>query len=427
MAVLGSKVRLRYGDEALEGVLIADQPSVILKLDSGYNVGLDRRKVKDLVVLAPPIAAPTSVRAPPSRPGLPRLVILHTGGTIASKVDYSTGAVIAAIAPEDLLAQIPELGELAQVSSILVSNFQSEEMRFAHYNRIASAVNAAMEGKPAGVIVTTGTDTLHYTAAALAFALENLPVPVVLVGAQRSSDRGSSDAATNLLAAALYALNGSPPGVVACLHASTDDTACHVLPGTNCRKLHTSRRDAFRGVNAGPVATVDLETRRVALHAHPLPPPDGPFAVRPFKESLKVGILRAHPQMFASEVEAYRGFDGLVIEATGLGHFPSAAVDTYTKENAKVFAAVGRLAKRMPVALAPQTVYGRLNLQVYSPQRRIAALGVLGHGLDMTVECAFVKLAWLLSNFPKGKVSELYAANLRGELHPRSEAEWFLQ
>lgn len=435
----GSRVRLRHGEEELEGVLITDSP-LVLKLDNGYNIGLDRRKVGRLEVLAPPAATPVPARVLPAAAGLPRIVILHTGGTIASRVDYTTGAVVAAIAPEDLVAQVPELATLAQVSSVLVGNVQSEELRFVHYNKIAHAVAAALGidkplphqvagaltgGRPQGIIVTTGTDTLHYTAAALAFALENVPVPVVLVGAQRSSDRPSSDAAANLIAAALYITKGGQPGVVACLHRGTDNAVCHVLPGPNCRKLHTSRRDAFRPVNAGSVANVFLDERRVEILSRPAPPA-GPFQVRPFKEGLKVGILRAHPQMFAAEVDAYRNFDGLIIEATGLGHFPSTAIDAASKENARVFEAVGKLVKKMPVALAPQTIYGRLNLYVYSPQRRIAALGVLGHNLDMTVECAFIKLAWLLSNAPRDRIKDLYAENLRGEVHERLEPEWFL-
>jgi len=423
----GDRVRVRTPKETVEGLLMPtpeyQADILVLKLDSGYNVGIDRKTLSSVELVSSQRDAHAATRPREQKKNLPLITVLHTGGTIASKVDYKTGGVVARFSPEELLGLFPELGDIAQVRSRLVRNMWSEDMRFPHYNLLAEEV--AKEARARGVIITHGTDTLHYSAAALAFALENINIPVLLVGAQRSSDRGSSDAGMNLLSAARFiAANTGFHGVAPCMHASRSDDDCWILPPCRTRKMHTSRRDAFRPVNAGPLARVRHgKVTILDRSSHHFSQP-GPFRLRPFQD-VKVGLLKAHTNMFASEWLAYKGFHGLVVEATGLGQAPVNEIDAETKEHAKIRAALKELLAETVVAFAPQTIYGRLNMDVYQPARELQDLGVLGHLCDMTPETAFIKLAWLLSNEPK-RVRELYAKDLRGELRERSEPERFL-
>ncbi|NJL44298.1 MAG: Glu-tRNA(Gln) amidotransferase subunit GatD [Nitrosarchaeum sp.] len=343
--------------------------------------------------------------------------LLHTGGTIACRVDYATGAVVASFRPEEILALVPELSGLVRLHTQEVCNTQSEFMRFSTYNAMAKGVLQAVEAGARGVIITHGTDTMHYSAAALAFMLENLPVPVVLVGSQRSADRGSSDNYVNLLGAVRFVMRGLP-GVFVAMHASSSDDEVCVHLGVRARKMHTSRRDAFRSINAAPFGVVDVKSGEVRAPA--LPAVKGACRVLPFREDMRVGLVMTHPQMFASELRAYEGFDGLVLAGTGLGHAPIEGC----AEHEDLFGVLASLARKMPVVMASQCLYGRVNLDVYSPGRRIRDAGVLGHGLDMTPECAFVKLAWLLSTFPE-RVRELFQEDLRGEISARSQQDGF--
>ena len=114
---------------------------------------------------------------------------------------------------------------------------------------------------PKGVIVTHGTDTMMYTAAALSFMIET-PVPIVLVGSQRSADRPSSDNAMNAICAALVAISDIAE-VSVVMHGTTSDDFCEIHRGTKVRKMHTSRRDAFKSVNSLPIGVVDYNTREI--------------------------------------------------------------------------------------------------------------------------------------------------------------------
>jgi glutamyl-tRNA(Gln) amidotransferase subunit D len=275
-----------------------------------------------------------------------------------------------------------------------------------------------------GIIVTHGTDTMHYTAAALSFMLNNLGAPVILVGAQRSSDRGSSDAGLNLLSAAHFIAGTKDFAEVAlCMHEGLDDDWCTILPGTKSRKMHSSRRDAFQAVNVLPWARVNATENKIELlRTGYRKRAKTTVSVRPFKEQLKVGLLKAHTNMYASEFEPYKGFDGLVLEGTGLGHLPINEIDELTAEHAKIAGAIEQLTKAgTAVAIATQTIHGRTDLNVYSTGRKMQELGIIGNDTDMTPETAFIKLAWLLSNAPKNKIKDMFETNLVGEISARLE------
>jgi glutamyl-tRNA(Gln) amidotransferase subunit D len=423
----GDRVNILCTEESIKGILMPslDKNFVVVKLDNGYNIGIAKRNIKKIELIEKKTARPQKISISQDIK-LPRIAILHTGGTIASKVDYSTGAVTPQFKPEELLQMFPEIKKIANIESRLMANILSENITFAHYNLLAKEIEKEIKNGAKGVIVTHGTDTLHYTAAVLSFVLENLSIPLIVVGAQRSSDRGSSDAAINLISAASFIVNTNFKGVAVCMHENENDDSCLIIHGTSCRKMHTTRRDAFRPINKLPIAKVNYKTKRIDYLSDYKKTADGELKLKPFDEKLKIGIIKTYPNMFSEEFEAYKNFDGLIIEGTGLGHAPIIEYDNFTKENKKIKEAIAYLAKKMPVVITSQTIYGRINLNIYGPGRELKEIGVLGDGHDMTSETAFIKLAWLLSNFPKEKVKELLTKNLRGEISERTEKETFL-
>jgi glutamyl-tRNA(Gln) amidotransferase subunit D len=339
---------------------------------------------------------------------------------LSSKVNYETGAVSAEFSPEDILNMFPELQNLANLNSRLVCNVLSENIRFQHYNIIAGEIEKELKNNPKGIIITHGTDTLTYTASALSFMLEGLSIPVILVGSQRSSDRASSDSFLNLMCAVNFILKSDFGDVGICMHASLNDDKCYILPANKTKKLHSSRRDAFKAVNVDPYALVGKQELKFLSDYKKAS--DLKLNLRFFKD-VKVGILKSHPNMRRDEILNYKNYDGLVIEGTGLGHLPVEAFDEFSRENEGVFNALKSL--KIPVFVATQAVFGCVNLNVYSTGRKIKPY-VLGNFTDMLAETAFIKLAWLLSNFPK-KINELMDKNLRGEINERIPVkEYFL-
>jgi glutamyl-tRNA(Gln) amidotransferase subunit D len=407
-----------------------DKDTLIVKLQSGYNTSYYLKDIKSVKLVKKHVKA--EERKKPAlkfNKGLPTISILHTGGTIASAVDYKTGAVVAKFSPKDLIAMFPELGKIANIRSRLIRNMMSDDMRFVHYNLMAKEIEKEIKAGVDGIIITHGTDTLHYSSAALDFILEGLHTPVILVGAQRSSDRGSSDAFVNLVSAAYFITKTDFAGVAICMHENISDDSCFILPATKTRKMHTSRRDAFRPINTKPWARVHFDNASIEfLNKDYKKKGKGKNpTLMLFKPNLKVGILKIHTNMYASQFAAYKSFDGLVLEGTGLGHAPISVIDKFTKEHKKILAAIRLLSdKGTVVAMSPQTVYGQLQMNVYSPGREIQEAGVIGNYCDMTPETAFIKLAWLLSNYPKDKVKELFVQELRGEISKKISPDEFL-
>ncbi len=349
--------------------------------------------------------------------------ILHLGGTIAAKVSPK-GGVSAQYTAKEILELYPEIKQLATIKSRLVSNMLSENMNFSHYNSIAKEIQKEVKNKVDGIIITHGTDTLHYTSAALSFILENLPIPIILVGAQRSSDRGSSDAALNLVSAINFINKTDFAEVAICMHASMEDTHCSILPALKTKKFHTSRRDAFKPVNAKPYAFVYHDQGLDLLRKNfKKINKKSKLNLKLFNPKIKVGILKTHPNMSAEEIKFYSKFDGLIIEGTGMGHAPIIKTDSFTSENLKIFKEIKDLAKKIPVIMTSQCTFGRINMNVYTPGRKLQEIGVLGNLSDMTTETAFIKLAWLLSNYKKQEIKNLISENIRGEISERTSTE----
>lgn len=414
---VGDTVIAHTKEGDIQGVILPSSTKItlVLKLSSGYNVGILRKKVKTVTLVEK--AKPTKekeIKKIAHSVKKKTITILHTGGTIASKVDYATGAVVAKYGPEEIVEMFPELEQLANIKSRLISNMSSDDMRFSNYNFMAKEIAKEIKEGVDGIIITQGTDTMALTSAALSFILENLSIPVLLVGSQRSSDRGSSDAGLNLLSAVYFMLETDFAEVGVCMHKGMNDDYCVILPGLKCRKMHSSRRDAFHAINARPYAEVNFALKKVHII-------DNSFRKRSKKElelklfkEVKVGWLRSRPEMFANEVKVFSKYDALLLEGTGLGHMPISS----DKENEKILAELKKLAKKIPIAMSVQTINGRVDMNVYSPGRTLIDIGVLGNYSDMHPETAYIKLAWLVSNYPK-EVRELFDKDLRGELRER--------
>lgn len=412
-------VKIHSNDEVLEGILVKeDDKHITLKLDNGYNIGISKHRIGRIEKVSEVEHQKVNKTHMKQESGFPKIVILHTGGTIASKVDYKTGAVSARFEPSELIELFPELRELAHIESELISNMMSDDMRFEHYNMIAKVVKEIMEKhSPKGIIITHGTDTLHYTSAALSFMFEHLSIPIVLVGSQRSSDRGSSDSAINLISAVSFAANTSISGVFICMHEDISDQSAIILNGLNARKMHSSRRDAFQPINKPPIARVNFFTKDIEYiseYPNTALNSEGHLKIHPFKD-LKIGIVISHPNMYHEELDVFidKKFDGLILEGTGLGHMPISVMDDETKEHEKIKKSIEELCKKMPIVMTTQAISGIVNMNVYSPGRELQEIGVIGNQSTLSPETALIKLAWLISQGLDPK--EEFMKDFRGE------------
>jgi glutamyl-tRNA(Gln) amidotransferase subunit D len=289
-----------------------------------------------------------------------------------------------------------------------------------HWQIIAREVAKEIKKKVDGIVLMHGTDTLHYTSAALSFMLQDLPVPVVLVGAQRSSDRGSSDNAMNLLSSVLTAAKSDIAEVTVCMHGSMSDDFCFVNPGTKVRKLHSSRRDAFQTVNALPYAKVWWLEKKIEYLREDFVKRGKRTVKLDDKINPNVGIVYIHPGIKPEFIENLANFyEGIVIAGTGLGHVPTNPFnDKFTRS---LIPSLKKLIDSgIPVVIAPQTIFGRLDMNVYTAGRLLNEIGVIGNYCDWLPETAFVKLMWVLGHTKEmNKIKELMLKNIAGEISER--------
>ena len=342
MAKPGDIVLVKTKDKEIKGILMPNEETnaVVIKLDNGYNIGINREDIKEMkLVKSYKEKKFKKEKKFGHDKNKPLICILHTGGTIASKVDYRTGGVIARFSPEEIIHLFPELKKIANIDSWLIANMFSEDIRFKHYSIMAKDVKKCVDKGATGVIITHGTDTIGYTAAALAFILENLPIPVILVGSQRSSDRGSSDAALNLVCAAHFIAKTKKRGVAICMHESIEDKSCLIMPATKTRKLHSSRRDAFKVVNDKPIARVYYDGKVEFIKKDYQKKINQKFIIKDDMEE-KVAILRIHTNMIPEQFSFYKGYKGLILEGTGLGHAPVGVPNEYCKIHKKNLKAI---------------------------------------------------------------------------------------
>ena len=422
-AQIGDKVRVELkrigGQEVVEGLLIPryhsgrEENYIVVKLKTGYNVGV-RVDVATKVSVLGKGETPHFTRPalPHQKAGLPKVSIISTGGTIASKVDYRTGAVKPALDSEDLYSVVPELADLAKIDAKVLLSVFSENIGPQQWPKIAESAAEQVRSGADGVVIAHGTDTLGYTAAALSFALQGIPAPIVLVGSQRSSDRPSSDAATNLIAATAVAGQAPFAEVVVAMHDWVSDEKVAFHRGTKVRKCHTSRRDAFRSVNARPIAYYDLANRALQLNSEKYVERNrrSDWEVRS-KFDPNVALIKFHPGLSVGMIDwaTATGYKGIVLEGTGLGHVSDV-----------LFPALERAVKNgIVVGMCSQCIWGRVHMNVYSTGRDLLKIGVLPLG-DMLAETALVKMMWAFGQEKDPeKVSKLMVTNIANELSDR--------
>lgn len=420
---VGDRIRVVCASGEFEGLLMprpvtGDPGIIVVKLDSGYNTGLRPSSVTLLEKSPPRKAAP----AEKEKPSKGAVAILGCGGTIASKIEYKTGAVYPSITPKELRMAFPALERWKIHSRQLFSLF-SEDMNSSHWRILADAIEEEIKQGSKGVVVMHGTDTMTYTSSAISYMLQDLPVPIVFVGAQRSSDRPSSENEMNLLNA-VFAANQDIGEVTLCMHASSNDDICHLHRGTRVRKMHTSRRDAFHSINSLPIAALDYRTDRFdPLSAHK-PRSKGSLTTKK-RLNDNVALIYSHPGIKPEFISKLDSYDGVVLAGTGLGHVSAGA--TEDKSVRSILGPIKELiSSGIPVVMSSQCISGRLCMRVYRTGRLLIEAGVIGDGADWTPEAAYTKLCWVLGQTKDmKKIESMMMKNVAGEITERSAVEGY--
>ena len=418
---IGDTIKVHKEDISYTGILLdrpedADDGYLVLKLSSGYNIGVAIENTTcELIEKGDKPKIGYDETEIPHDDSKQNISIVSTGGTVSSVIDYRTGAVHPKFTASDLVKANPELLDYANYNVKALYNILSENMKPEYWVKAAEEVANDISDGADGVVIAHGTDTMHYTSAALSFMLKT-PVPIIITGAQRSSDRPSSDANINLIDS-VVAAKSDIAEVCVCMHGSLNDEYTYLHKGTKVRKMHTSRRDTFRSINAQPVAKI--ENKKVSVN------PEYSYTKRGSQElelnnnvEDKVGLIKSFPGISEEYVEYHidKGYKGLVIEGTGLGHVPNDLIDSFKRAQDE----------GIPVIMTSQCLYGRVNMNVYSTGREILDTGVIS-GLDMTPETTYVKLCWALGQSDDyGKVKEIMQENIAGEFGVKSSIKDFL-
>ncbi len=418
----GDYVEAHFSKLIYEGVLLetpgSEKGIVLLKLDSGYNIGFNKKDVVEIKFVRKISENKKDFEIKKS-PEKPNIALIITGGTIASRYDPRTGGVDPLTRPEDLFKYYPEIFKNANIVKVEIPFMKSsEDMDFKDWQKIAKTAEKLLnDGNIKGIIITHGTDTLHYTSAALSFFLRNLNKPVVLTYSQRSIDRASSDANLNLQCSVLMAISDFAE-VMIVGHGTSNDDFCYAMSGTKVRKMHTSRRDAFKTINAEPLAKI-FPNRIEIISGHKKAGKGKVKADVKFEE--KVALVKIYPGQNPNILDYYvkNKYRGIILETTGLGHVPSGkSKDSWINKLKEI------QKKGIVVCATAQTIYGRLDPYVYSNGRKLLETGVIFLE-DMLSETAFVKLGWVLghSEWVKDKkiIREKMLENFAHELNPRLE------
>ncbi|HOC41822.1 MAG TPA: Glu-tRNA(Gln) amidotransferase subunit GatD [Thermoanaerobaculales bacterium] len=406
-----------------EGVILPrsesfDDLHLVLKMRNGYNVGVHVDRVTSIEEIGYREAVyKIPEKAFPVRPQLPAVTLLGTGGTIASRLDYRTGAVIPAFTPGELYGAVPELADICNLTTRKLFGVFSENMGWPEYVTLAENIGREIEGGADGVVIGHGTDTMGHTAAILSFMVQSSPVPIVLVGSQRSSDRPSSDAALNLIHAVRAAAYGDIAEVVICMFGPTSDSYGLLHRGTRCRKMHSSYRSTFRTVGDIPLCMVSRESFEI-LNADHLPRDRARKVRIDTAHDNRVTILYYYPGMHPDLVDALveKGYRGIVIAGTGLGHV-----------NAPLYPALKRaIAAGVHIVMTVQTLWGYAQMYVYDTGRDLLDIGIVP--LDnMLPETALMKLGWVLGHTDDhDRVMEMMRTPVNREITDREPHNGYL-
>ena len=415
----GDNVRLRLAKRELDGQVLefSDSSVLLLKLKSGYNVGIPKENILAGRVLSK-FKPSEKKHEIPKGEGKKTVGLIMTGGTIVNKLDPKTGGVAPLTEVGEFARFYPELFEMVNVEIVSPFMIASESMDSSHWKKIAEVAEKMLNDKEIeGVIITHGTDFLHYTSAALSFFLKNLNKPVVFTYSQRSSDRASSDANLNLQCAARFAVSDCAE-VVLVGHANIDDDYCYAFSGTKVRKLHTTRRDAFKPVNISPIAKIWPDKDKIEF-LREYRPRNKDKVELDAEFTDKVALLKFYPGQDPEILDHYAlKYKGIVIEGSGLGHLPvSEAGHSWSAKLKK------HIREGLVVCVTSQCIFGRVDEYVYSNLRELAETGVIFLE-DMLSETALVKLGWVLGHYGwKVKVKEKMLENFAGELNDRLEID----
>lgn len=406
-----------------EGVILprsetADGDHIVLKLKSGYNIGIRADRIqeiketgyKEAVYKIPEKEFPVS-------PDKPSVTLLGTGGTIASRLDYRTGAVIPAFTPGELYGAVPELADICNLETLKLFGVFSENMGPEQYKALAIEIGRQIEKGVDGIVIGHGTDTMHHTSAILSFMVQNSPVPIVMVGSQRSSDRPSSDAAFNLRCAAFTAGHSDIAEIMVCMFGPTSDEYNLLHRGTRVRKMHSSYRSTFRTIGDIPIAAVTPELVTPIKTDYKRRRQDRRVDIKPVFEEM-VSIVYYYPNMRPDIIESLidNGYKGIVIAGTGLGHV-----------NKPLYPALKRAhEKGIAIYMTVQTLWGYVQMYVYDTGRDMMELGVIP-AENMLPEVAYVKLGWVLAQTtdPK-KIREMMLSPIAGEITEREPFDGYL-
>jgi glutamyl-tRNA(Gln) amidotransferase subunit D len=423
----GDKVRVVTKEATYEGILmprpgILDKNITVIKLDNGYNIGIKNEKIVKTELASEYKPTQQKKEKTVFNKELPTVSVLSFGGTISSKVDYRTGGTYADYTAEDFVQLMPELKDVANINPKKVMGLMSEDFTPEEWRIMARAAAKELNSDARGVVISQGTDTLHFSTAAISFMLRNLNKPVLFTAAQRSIDRGSSDAFMNLSASIIAAARFDGAEVMTCLHGSTEDNFCILIRGTKVRKMHTSRRDAFRPINELPLAKV-IDGKIEKINTNYRQRGKGKVELDDKFEE-KTALVLVYPGMEPRLIDFYvkQGYKGIVLAATALGHVPTDTSRKNILPNIK-----SALDSGVPVVVATQTIYGRVHPFVYTNLRKLSVDLSCIFAEDMLPEVAYVKLGWVLGHTTKmEKVKEMMLTNYAGEITERTDEKSFL-
>jgi len=395
-----------------------DDQHIVLKIPTGYNVGID---IKTITSMKETGYKKANYKIPekqfPVTEGLPYVKLFGTGGTIASRLDYRTGAVIPAFSPGELYGAVPELADICNLDTEKVFAVFSENMGPEQYRKLAIAIGKEIENGIDGIVIGHGTDTLHHTGAALTFMVQNSPVPIILVGSQRSSDRPSSDAALNLMHAMKAAGHSDIAEVMVCMFGPTSDEYGLLHKGTRVRKMHSSYRSTFRTIGDTPVARISRKEIIPIHKEYNHRRKDRNVTIKPYFSD-EVTMLYYYPGMKPDTLDALvdAGYKGVIIVGTGLGHV-----------NKELYPAIERAhAKGVHMYMTLQTIWGYVHMFVYDTGRDMMAKGIIPAG-NMLPEVAWVKLSWILGQTDDPEeVRQMMLTPINDEITPREPYNGYL-
>lgn len=419
-----SEVRLlNDAGSVFEGVILPrsetfDDLHIVIKMKNGYNIGVHVDRVAEITELGYKEAFyKIPEKEFPSRPQLPKVTLLGTGGTIASRLDYRTGAVIPAFTPGELYGAVPELADICNLTTKKLFGVFSENMAKEQYVALATAIGEEIEAGADGIVIGHGTDTMGHTAAILSFMVQDSPVPIVLVGSQRSSDRPSSDAALNLIHSVRAAAWGDIAEVMICMFGPTSDRYGLLHRGTRCRKMHSSYRSTFRTIGDVPLGTVSRDRFTYLNKEYKRRDASRKVRIDPVYDD-RTTILYYYPGMHPDLVDALveKGYHGIVIAGTGLGHV-----------NKPLYPALERaIAAGVHVVMAVQTLWGYAQMYVYDTGRDLLDLGIVPLE-NMLPETALMKLSWVLGHTrDRAEVTRLMRTPVSHEITDREPHNGYL-